>query len=376
MPRLRAARGASKPGGGPTPSRASRRCSARWTGSGSIPSGGPAGRRRRHRVPPLPVPGAGRGLPGARLQPAPWHLRRRRLLGRRGNSRGLRDVVRPRPVPGHRFRRSILIPVLISKVFTEAQMIALTETATTKVKELIAAEGQPELYLRVAVRPGGCSGLSYEMFFDTEKAADDIVESYGDGESRSSSTPTSAQHLVGVSLDYKDGLQGAGFAINNPNASAPAVAASRSPDLHVLDLRDGPAPAGSFRVRVRLGRRVRSPRCRRPRGSCSTEPGRRRRRPRAGRVAPERAAGTPRRRVRQGRLRAPGSVRMLHRARRGGGGGARGGGGVVDEHSATAALPLWRVPSLADTHRAVPATRSTATRRVRHRRRRRRARFR
>ena len=58
-------------------------------------------------------------------------------------------------------------------------MIALTETATTKVKELIAAEGQPELYLRVAVRPGGCSGLSYEMFFDTEKAADDIVESYG-----------------------------------------------------------------------------------------------------------------------------------------------------------------------------------------------------
>src|SRR6266478_195651 len=59
-------------------------------------------------------------------------------------------------------------------------MIALTETATTKVKELIAAEGQPEIYLRVAVRPGGCSGLSYEMFFDTEKTADDIVESYGD----------------------------------------------------------------------------------------------------------------------------------------------------------------------------------------------------
>jgi iron-sulfur cluster insertion protein len=95
-------------------------------------------------------------------------------------------------------------------------MIALTDTATTKVKELIAAEGQAELYLRVAVRPGGCSGLSYEMFFDTEKAADDIVESYGDVQVVVD--PASAQHLVGASLDYKDGLQGAGFAINNPNA--------------------------------------------------------------------------------------------------------------------------------------------------------------
>ena len=76
-------------------------------------------------------------------------------------------------------------------------MIALTETATTKVKELIAAEGQPELYLRVAVRPGGCSGMSYEMFFDTEKAADDIVESYGDGEVQVVVDPASAQHLVG-----------------------------------------------------------------------------------------------------------------------------------------------------------------------------------
>jgi iron-sulfur cluster assembly accessory protein len=96
-------------------------------------------------------------------------------------------------------------------------MIALTDTATTKVKELMDAEGQPELYLRVAVRPGGCSGLSYEMFFDTEKAADDIVEAYGDGV-QVVVDPASAQHLSGASLDYKDGLQGAGFTINNPNA--------------------------------------------------------------------------------------------------------------------------------------------------------------
>jgi iron-sulfur cluster assembly protein/iron-sulfur cluster insertion protein len=95
-------------------------------------------------------------------------------------------------------------------------MIALTDTATTKVKELMDAEDQPELYLRVAVRPGGCSGLSYEMFFDSEKADDDVTESYGDV--MVVVDPASAQYLSGASLDYKDGLQGAGFTINNPNA--------------------------------------------------------------------------------------------------------------------------------------------------------------
>ena len=95
-------------------------------------------------------------------------------------------------------------------------MIALTDTATVKVKELMAAEDAPELYLRVAVRPGGCSGLSYEMFFDTEKACDDIVEAYGDVQVVVD--PASAEYLTGASLDYKDGLQGAGFTINNPNA--------------------------------------------------------------------------------------------------------------------------------------------------------------
>jgi iron-sulfur cluster assembly accessory protein len=97
-----------------------------------------------------------------------------------------------------------------STVFT------ITDTAADKVKSLITAEGNPELVLRVAVRPGGCSGLSYEMFFDTDIAADDIRTDHG-GVSVVID-PASAQHLGGASLDYKDGLQGAGFAINNPNA--------------------------------------------------------------------------------------------------------------------------------------------------------------
>ena len=96
-------------------------------------------------------------------------------------------------------------------------MIVLTETATTKVKQLLEAEDQPELSLRVAVRPGGCSGLSYEMFFDSEKAPDDIEQVYGEGV-RVVVDPASAEYLTGASLDYKDGLQDAGFTINNPNA--------------------------------------------------------------------------------------------------------------------------------------------------------------
>ena len=96
-------------------------------------------------------------------------------------------------------------------------MITLTDTAASKVKELIDAEGNSELALRVAVRPGGCSGFSYEMFFDTDVAPDDAEVRFGGV--RVIVDPSSAQLLEGATLDYKDGLQQAGFSINNPNAS-------------------------------------------------------------------------------------------------------------------------------------------------------------
>ena len=70
--------------------------------------------------------------------------------------------------------------------------------------------------LRVAVKPGGCSGFSYEMFFDTEVASDDIVRTFG--EVRVVVDPQSAEMLTGSSLDYSDGLSDAGFHISNPNA--------------------------------------------------------------------------------------------------------------------------------------------------------------
>jgi len=95
-------------------------------------------------------------------------------------------------------------------------MITLTDEATTKVGQLIAAEDEDGLALRVAVRPGGCSGFSYEMYFDTERADEDLEKEFG--EIRVVVDPSSAQLLEGATLDYKDGLNEAGFSIDNPNA--------------------------------------------------------------------------------------------------------------------------------------------------------------
>lgn len=96
-------------------------------------------------------------------------------------------------------------------------MITVTDSAATKVKSLIEAEGDENLALRVAVRPGGCSGFSYEMFFDSDIAADDIASDVAGV--RVVVDPASADLLKGAILDFKDGLQGAGFAIENPNAT-------------------------------------------------------------------------------------------------------------------------------------------------------------
>ncbi len=95
-------------------------------------------------------------------------------------------------------------------------MITVTDSAAAKVKGLLEAEGEPNLALRVAVRPGGCSGFSYEMFFDSDVAADDITADFSGV--KIVVDASSAQLLNGAVLDYKDGLQQAGFAIENPNA--------------------------------------------------------------------------------------------------------------------------------------------------------------
>lgn len=94
--------------------------------------------------------------------------------------------------------------------------VTLTPAAADKVRELIEAEGDPTLALRLAVRPGGCSGFSYDMYFDSEiEGTDFVTETDG---VRLAVDAESTSMLSGATIDFKNqGLQGAGFAINNPN---------------------------------------------------------------------------------------------------------------------------------------------------------------
>ena|SRR5579862_3562573 len=109
---------------------------------------------------------------------------------------------------------SIATSVSIAK---KKDPITLSDLAASKVAQLLAQEEGEGLVLRVAVRPGGCSGYSYEMFFDTEVAADDVVRTFG--AVAVAVDPTSAELMSGSMLDYSDGLTDAGFHISNPNAS-------------------------------------------------------------------------------------------------------------------------------------------------------------
>src|ERR1700742_1726662 len=95
--------------------------------------------------------------------------------------------------------------------------VTLSDGAVSKVAELLAQEEGEELALRVAVKPGGCSGYSYEMFFDSEFEADDVIREFSGV--KVVVDPASAELLTGATLDFSDGLQGAGFHITNPNAT-------------------------------------------------------------------------------------------------------------------------------------------------------------
>ena len=84
--------------------------------------------------------------------------------------------------------------------------------------ELIAQEGDDQLALRVAVKAGGCSGMSYEIFFETDTDTEPEDHEVVFGTVKVRVDPASAPHLAGATLDYKDGLKDAGFHIENPNA--------------------------------------------------------------------------------------------------------------------------------------------------------------
>lgn len=94
-------------------------------------------------------------------------------------------------------------------------MLTVTESASEKLKGIIAAKNQPDLGVRVFIKGGGCSGFSYGMALDQARAGDLIDEAMG---VRVLVDPQSAAYLEGAEVDYVDTMMGGGFKVNNPNA--------------------------------------------------------------------------------------------------------------------------------------------------------------
>jgi len=95
--------------------------------------------------------------------------------------------------------------------------VTLTEQAQSKVRTLIDAEGRDDLRLRVAVQPGGCSGLIYQLYFDEILADGDVVKEFDGVEVVVDKM--SVPYLDGASIDFEDTIQKQGFTIDNPNAA-------------------------------------------------------------------------------------------------------------------------------------------------------------
>lgn len=96
--------------------------------------------------------------------------------------------------------------------------LVFTDSAASKVKELIVEEGNPDLKLRVFVTGGGCSGFQYGFTFDEVTNEDDTIMEK-DGVTLLID-PMSFQYLSGAEIDYQEGLEGAQFVIKNPNATS------------------------------------------------------------------------------------------------------------------------------------------------------------
>jgi len=96
--------------------------------------------------------------------------------------------------------------------------LVFTDAAASKVKDLIAEEGNAQLKLRVFVTGGGCSGFQYGFTFD-ESINEDDTSMVKNGVTLLID-PMSYQYLVGAEIDYQEGIEGAQFVIKNPNASS------------------------------------------------------------------------------------------------------------------------------------------------------------
>jgi len=94
--------------------------------------------------------------------------------------------------------------------------ILLSDEAASKVSSLLSQEGRDDLSLRVAVQPGGCSGLRYQLFFDERSLDGDVIKDFSGV--KVVTDRMSAPYLSGATIDFVDTIEKQGFTIDNPNA--------------------------------------------------------------------------------------------------------------------------------------------------------------
>ncbi len=104
-----------------------------------------------------------------------------------------------------------------TKLETVTTGLVLTDAAASKVKNLIEAEGDSTLALRVAVKPGGCAGFQYDLFFDNSNVDGDVVADFSGV--KVVIDRVSAEYVNGAVIDFVDTLNESGFKIDNPNAT-------------------------------------------------------------------------------------------------------------------------------------------------------------
>ena len=95
--------------------------------------------------------------------------------------------------------------------------VILTDAAAAKVGTLLGQEGRDDLRLRIAVQPGGCSGLRYQLYFDEREMDGDVVTEFG--AVQVVTDKMSVPYLSGATIDFVDTIEKQGFTIDNPNAS-------------------------------------------------------------------------------------------------------------------------------------------------------------
>ncbi len=100
---------------------------------------------------------------------------------------------------------------------TETHGVTLSDAASTKAKALLDQEGRDDLALRIAVQPGGCAGLRYNLFFDDRTLDGDLTAEFGGV--KLTVDRMSAPYVQGATIDFVDSIEKQGFTIDNPNAT-------------------------------------------------------------------------------------------------------------------------------------------------------------